>query len=157
LPDSLLDILSIENANKDDVGALRKLRMVLDQGPQPPPVNRFEVVYEHTAIRIAHLQGGYFEGLAIDDERVINHAIDSFGRLHWDRGRFESRLAQFRSEKEGPFARTLEQGVAFNSLSSLQSQEIVRPKAVKIEISSGTTRPVAGHPGFAAVGIVNPH
>src|SRR5262249_34209205 len=78
-------------------------------------------------------------------------------RLHWDRDRFESRLAQFRSEKEGPFARTLEQGVAFNSLSSLQSQEIVRPKAVKIEISSGTTRPVAGHPGFAAVGIVNPH
>src|SRR5262245_42964505 len=69
-PNSFLDIPSIEDANKDDVSPLGKLRMILDQRPQPPPIDRVEIVHKDTAVRVSHLQRGNFDLRASDVERI---------------------------------------------------------------------------------------
>src|SRR5882724_2437396 len=43
--------------------------------------------------------------------------------------------------------------ISLDAVTRLQSEQIVRPQTMEEEVRRGATRAVAGHPGFAAIGV----
>src|SRR6185369_13087973 len=48
---------------------------------------------------------------------------------------------------------SVEQMISLDAVARLQSEQIVRPQTMEEEVRRGATRAVAGHPGFAAIGV----
>src|SRR6185369_11533377 len=150
-------VSAINDADENYIGAFGKLRMVFNQGTEPPPIDRLKIINEDAAVRIAHLQRCDFQDLTIDVERIVDDASERLFGCHRHRSGIKSRLTQLGTKKKRSNNGALQQMISLDAVPRLQPQQFVRPKTMKEQVGRGTASAVSGHARFATVGIEDAH
>lgn len=84
-PDALFNVCPVAHPNEDDVCPLRKLSMIFDQRPEPPPIKFIEIVNEDAAIGVSHLQRRNLKRLPANHERKTYHPLERLVSRHRNR------------------------------------------------------------------------